>query len=137
LNSAQIFIAGTAAQIQQGVHLDRCLGGSKRRPRKQRKQQVDRRGIQSVCRVAQIGTERFVDIQPACNADQTLGEVGVDAPVARAQTDEIQVYDAQIAAPGSFNLTWHDNYTPDGRTGPDYAGGIVPNHTLNGVPGWA
>jgi hypothetical protein len=56
---------------------------------------------------------------------------------AHAQTDEIQVYDAQIAAPGTFNLTWHDNYTPDGRTSPDYPGGIVPNHTLNGVPEWA
>src|ERR1035441_464505 len=54
-----------------------------------------------------------------------------------AQTDEIQVYDAQIAAPGVFNLTWHDNYTPDGRTSPDYPGGIVPDHTLNGVPEWA
>jgi hypothetical protein len=54
-----------------------------------------------------------------------------------AQTDEIQVYDAQIAAPGVFNLTWHNNYTPDGRITPDYPGGIVPNHTLNGVPEWA
>jgi len=54
-----------------------------------------------------------------------------------AQTDEIQVYDAQIAAPGIFNLTWHDNYTPQGRTGPDYPGGIIPNHALNGVPEWA
>jgi hypothetical protein len=56
---------------------------------------------------------------------------------AEAQTDEIQVYDAQIAAPGVFNLTWHNNYTPDGRTSPSFAGGIVPNHTLNGVSEWA
>jgi hypothetical protein len=55
----------------------------------------------------------------------------------RAQTDEIQVYDAQIAPPGIFNLTLHDNYTPDGRTRADYPGAIVPNHTLNGVPEWA
>jgi hypothetical protein len=54
-----------------------------------------------------------------------------------AQTDEIQVYDAHIAAPGVFNLTWHDNYTPDGRTSPEYPNGIIPNHTLNGVPEWA
>jgi hypothetical protein len=54
-----------------------------------------------------------------------------------AQTDEIQVYDAEIAAPGVFNLTLHDNYTPIGRTEPDFPGGIVPNHTLNGVPEWA
>jgi hypothetical protein len=57
--------------------------------------------------------------------------------VAHAQTDEIQVYDAQIAAPGVFNLTLHDNYTPEGRTEPAYPGAIVPNHTLNGVPEWA
>ena len=55
----------------------------------------------------------------------------------RAQTDEIQVYDAQIAAPGIFNLTLHDNFTPEGRTTPDHPGGIVPNRALNGVPEWA
>src|ERR1700733_6384444 len=55
----------------------------------------------------------------------------------RAQTDEIQVYNAEIAAPGVFNLTVHNNYTPDGRTSPDFPGGIIPNHTLNGVPEWA
>jgi hypothetical protein len=54
-----------------------------------------------------------------------------------AQTDEIQVYNAEIAAPGVFNLTLHDNYTVNGPTSPDHPGGIVPNHTLNGVPEWA
>ena len=47
------------------------------------------------------------------------------------------MYDAEIAPPGIFNLTLHDNYTPSGRTAPDFPGGIVPNHTLNGVPEWA
>jgi hypothetical protein len=56
---------------------------------------------------------------------------------ARAQTDEIQVYDASIAAPGVFNITWHNNFTPDGRTAPAFPGGIIPNHSLNGVPEWA
>jgi hypothetical protein len=56
---------------------------------------------------------------------------------ALAQTDEIQVYDAQIAPVGVFNLTLHNNYTPDGRTSADYPGGIVPNRTLNGVSEWA
>ena len=56
---------------------------------------------------------------------------------ARAQTDEIQVYDAVIAAPGVFNLTLHDNYTPSGRLTPDEPGGVIPNHSLNGVPEWA
>ncbi len=55
----------------------------------------------------------------------------------RAQTDEIQVYDAEITAPGRFNLTWHNNFTADGRTTAAFPGGIVPEHALNGVPEWA
>lgn len=54
-----------------------------------------------------------------------------------AQTDEIQVYNAQIAAPGVVNLTLHDNYTPDGAKTPAFPGAIVSNHSLNGVPEWA
>jgi hypothetical protein len=56
---------------------------------------------------------------------------------ARAQTDEIQVYDAVIAQPGIVNLTLNDNYTPSGRTFSALPGGIVPNDTLSGVPEWA
>jgi hypothetical protein len=56
---------------------------------------------------------------------------------ALAQTDEIQVYDAAIAKPGVFNLTWHNNYTPSGRKAPDFPGGVFPDHTLNGVSEWA
>jgi hypothetical protein len=58
-------------------------------------------------------------------------------PAARAQTDEIQVYDAEITPPGQFNLTWHNNFTPSGRTEPAFPGGITPDHALNGVPEWA
>lgn len=67
------------------------------------------------------------------------GALGFALPmdIAVAQTDEIQVYNAEIAAPGVFNLTLHNNYTPDGRIAAAYPGGIVPNHTLNGVPEWA
>lgn len=57
--------------------------------------------------------------------------------LARAQTDEIQVYTAEIADPGEFTLTLHDNYTPDGLHTPEFPGAIVPNHVLNGVPEWA
>jgi hypothetical protein len=56
---------------------------------------------------------------------------------ARAQTDEIQVYDAQIAAPGQFNLTWHNNFTPSGRARGAFPGAVIPDHALNGVPEWA
>ena len=56
---------------------------------------------------------------------------------ALAQTDEIQVYNADIAKPGVFNLTLHDNYTPDGNKTPAFPGAVVSNHSLNGVPEWA
>lgn len=56
---------------------------------------------------------------------------------ARAQTDEIQVYDAEITAPGHFNLTLHNNFTPSGRTRAAVPGGVVPDHALNGVPEFA
>jgi len=63
--------------------------------------------------------------------------LAVAAAGARAQTDEIQVYDAAINEPGQFNLVLHNNYTPLGRTTPGFQGGIVPDHALNGVPEWA
>jgi hypothetical protein len=53
-----------------------------------------------------------------------------------AQTDEIQVYDAEIAEPGTFNLMVHNNFTPSGLKTPRFPGGLVPNQTLNGVPEW-
>jgi hypothetical protein len=56
--------------------------------------------------------------------------------VAQAQTDEIQVYDAEIAAPGKLNLTLHSNYTPEGRDTPEFPGGIIPDKSWNGVPEW-
>src|ERR1051326_2196136 len=56
---------------------------------------------------------------------------------AYAQTDEIQVYDGSVAGVGVFNLTWHNNYTPSGQKSPAFPGGLVPNHTYNGVTEWA
>jgi hypothetical protein len=56
---------------------------------------------------------------------------------AAAQTDEIQVYTGEINDPGQFSVTFHNNYTPIGRKQADLAGGIVPDHALNGVPEYA
>ena len=39
---------------------------------------------------------------------------------ARAQTDEIQVYDAEIAQPGTLNLMVHDNFTASGLKTPSF-----------------
>lgn len=55
---------------------------------------------------------------------------------AAAQTDEIQVYNGEINAPGQLSLTLHNNYTPIGRKDADIPGGIVPQGALNGVPEW-
>lgn len=54
-----------------------------------------------------------------------------------AQTDEIQVYDAEIEEQGKFNLMVHSNFTPIGRTIPDFPGGIIPNNSVNGAAEWA
>jgi hypothetical protein len=67
----------------------------------------------------------------------TIGTSLAWSVAAHAQTDEIQVYDAEIAEPGVFNLMVHNNYTPIGLHMPRFEGGLVPNHTLNGVPEWA
>jgi hypothetical protein len=54
-----------------------------------------------------------------------------------ALSDEIQVYDASIAAPGIVNLTWHNNYTASGARTPEFPGGLVADHALSGVTEWA
>src|SRR5579863_8631382 len=54
-----------------------------------------------------------------------------------AQTDEIQVYDAEIEDQGKFNLMIHSNFTPIGRTTPVFPDGIIPNHSFNGTSEWA
>lgn len=54
-----------------------------------------------------------------------------------AQTDEIQVYDAEIEDQGKFNVMVHSNYTPIGRKEPDFPGGIIPDHSVNGAVEWA
>lgn len=54
-----------------------------------------------------------------------------------AQTDEIQVYDGALTAPHKFNLTWHNNFTPDGARAPAFSGALVADQSLNGVPEWA
>ena len=54
-----------------------------------------------------------------------------------AQTDEIQVYDAEIAERGVFNLMIHTNFTPIGRKTADFAGAIVSNNSVNGTSEWA
>ena len=56
---------------------------------------------------------------------------------AHAQTDEIQVYDAEIEDHGKFNVMVHSNFTPIGRKTADFPGGIIPDDSVNGAVEWA
>lgn len=56
---------------------------------------------------------------------------------AAAQTDEIQVYTGGVAAVGTFNLTIHNNLTPNGLKQAGFPGAVVAHHSWNGVPEWA
>jgi hypothetical protein len=52
-------------------------------------------------------------------------------------TDEIQVYNAGIAAPGQFTIEQHLNYVPLGIKGPPFPGGLISNGSINGTPEFA
>jgi hypothetical protein len=51
--------------------------------------------------------------------------------------DEIQVYNAEIAKVGQWTAQLHLNYALSGRKEPDFPGGLIPNHALNGTPEFA
>jgi hypothetical protein len=54
-----------------------------------------------------------------------------------AQSDEIQVYDGGLAEVGVANLSVHNNFTPNGAKTPAFAGAVISDKSLNGVPEWA
>jgi hypothetical protein len=51
--------------------------------------------------------------------------------------DEIQVYNANIAAPGQFTIQQHLNYVGVGLKTPPFAGGFASDRSLNGTPEFA
>jgi hypothetical protein len=51
--------------------------------------------------------------------------------------DEIQVYNAGIAAPGQFTIQQHLNYIAHGVKEPPFPGGLVSHHSINGTPEFA
>src|SRR5258708_17246151 len=51
--------------------------------------------------------------------------------------DEIQVYNAGIAAPGQFTIQQHLNYVGIGQKEPPFPGGLVSHHSINGTPEFA
>ena len=52
-------------------------------------------------------------------------------------TDEIQVYNAGIAAPGQFTIQQHLNYVPLGVKDAPFPGGLISNNSINGTPEFA
>ena len=70
----------------------------------------------------------------AKKSDSALALILIAAPAAAfAQTEETQVCDAEIAPKGVFNLMVRTNFIPVGRKLADFPGGIIPNHSVNGV----
>jgi hypothetical protein len=63
-----------------------------------------------------------------------LGVAVCLAPVAAQAVDEIQVYNAEIAALGQWMLQQHLNYAINGRKDPGFPGGLIPHRALNGTP---
>jgi len=51
--------------------------------------------------------------------------------------DEIQVYNAEIAKIGQWTFQLHSNYAFIGRKEPDFPGGLIPHHALQGTGEWA
>jgi len=51
--------------------------------------------------------------------------------------DEIQVYNAEIAAVGQWTYQQHLNYAPVGQTQPEVPGGFSSNKSLQGTPEFA
>jgi hypothetical protein len=71
-------------------------------------------------------------------AQSGLVTVLVLAAIAPARAvDEIQVYNAEIAKVGEWTVQQHLNYAINGRKMPDFPGGLVPHHALNGTPEFA
>src|SRR6516165_5235311 len=71
-----------APQIEQRMEFYRGLGGSERCPRKHREAEIDCCRIQRIDSVVEVKRQRIIRIEPPCDADQMLREVGIDAPVA-------------------------------------------------------
>jgi hypothetical protein len=61
----------------------------------------------------------------------------VATTVSAHAVDEIQVYNAEIAKVGQWTFQLHSNYAFIGRKEPDFPGGLIPNHALQGTGEWA
>jgi len=72
-----------ASQVELSMHLDGAFVAAMLSPRKQRKAQIDDRGIQRVDRSFEIRCQRLTGIKCAGLVDQNQGDVAIDFPVAQ------------------------------------------------------
>ena len=81
--------------------------------------------FKTMARIGRMITAAIVTVsaQPAMAVDQVH--------------DEIQVYNAEIAAVGQWTYEQHLNYAAVGQTQPVVPGGFTSNHSLQGTPEFA
>src|SRR5581483_9900250 len=131
---------GSAAQEPR---LDQCIEEQTGRARAERTKTLAAGAGEEAC--ARVGGRANLSRTPMPHLSRrflyacVLMAAGVCAASSNAfaQTDEIQVYDGGLADKGKVNLTWHNNYTPDGLTTPAFPGALVSNHLYVGVTEWA
>ena len=71
-------------QLQQRVHLEGGLVPAELGPGEQREAQIDGGRVQSVETLIEIHADRIAGVQRPRDANQDLGEIGIDPPVAEA-----------------------------------------------------
>src|SRR5579863_4805419 len=76
---------------------------------------------------------------PFASAFCLAGLLGITCPARAADQvhDEIQVYNAEIAAVGQWTYEQHLNYAAIGQTQPAFPGGFTSNRSLQGTPEFA
>jgi hypothetical protein len=67
--------------VEQGVEFDGRLGRAEARPGKEAQAQVDGGGVERIDGVVEFLSQGFAGIESTGAPDQSLGQVGVDAPV--------------------------------------------------------
>jgi len=72
-----------ASQIEKGMEFDGRFGATKNGPREKRQTQVDGGRIEGIDRVFEFESQIFAGVKRAGLSDEDLGEVGIDAPIAR------------------------------------------------------
>ena len=106
-----------------------ALANRKRKP--SRRLPVDRT---TKCCLEHTMSIKVVSINIVARARAGLLGISCLLPTTANATDEIQVYNADIAQLGQWTIEQHLNYTHQGHTSPDFPGAVVSNHALNGTP---